>query len=74
MNGERHYLAYMVRLWAVHRNGDVLWRASAENVHTGERRAFADVEELCNFLHSAVADTSPMLCNECCPINDDAAG
>ncbi len=50
MNGERQYLAYMVRLWTVHRNGDVVWRASAEDVHTGERAVFADVDSLCRYL------------------------
>jgi hypothetical protein len=41
MADERRYLAYMVRLWSVHHNGDLVWRASAENAHTGERHAFA---------------------------------
>ena len=36
MADERHYLAYMVRLWTVHQNGDLVWRASAENAHTGD--------------------------------------
>ncbi len=74
MADEQRYLAYLVRLWAVQGNGDVIWRASAENAHTGERRAFADVVELCNFLHSAVADASPTLHNECRRADDDAAG
>jgi hypothetical protein len=74
MADEQRYLAYLVRLWAVHRNGDVVWRASAENAHTGERRAFTDVGELCNFLHSSVADASPTLHNECHRVHDDAAG
>ena len=55
MAEERFYQAYMVRLWAVHRNHDLLWRASIENVHSGERRAFADVAGLCTFLCAAVA-------------------
>ncbi len=36
MADEQHYLAYLVRLWTVHRNGDLAWRASAANAHTGE--------------------------------------
>lgn len=54
MAGERGYLAYLVRLWAVHHDGDLVWRASAENAHTGERRVFADVASLCVFLRESV--------------------
>jgi hypothetical protein len=54
MAGERGYLAYLVRLWAVHDDGEFVWRASAEDAHTGERRVFADVAGLCRFLHSAI--------------------
>ena len=50
MADERRYLAYLVRLWTVHHNGDLVWRASAENAHTGERRAFADLAGLFEFL------------------------
>jgi len=58
MNDERQYLAYMVRLWAVHRNSDVLWRASVENAHTGERLAFEDMESLCRYMNAKVAEVS----------------
>ena len=54
MADERRYLAYLVRLWTVHSNGDLVWRASVENAHTGERRAFADVDGLLDFLQAAV--------------------
>ena len=53
MSAEGHYLAYLVRLWTVSRNGDVVWRASAKNAHTGEERAFASVATLCRFLEEA---------------------
>lgn len=59
MADERRYLAYMVRLWTVHRNGDVVWRASAENAHTGERCAFADLAGLCEFLQTVVDQEPP---------------
>ena len=59
MAEERRYLAYMVRLWAVQRNGDMVWRASAENAHTGERHAFADVAALIDYLQAAVAEELP---------------
>jgi hypothetical protein len=56
MADERRYLAFLVRLWSVHHNGELVWRASAENAHTGERHAFADLPALCDFLRAAVAD------------------
>ena len=59
MADERRYLAYLVRLWAVHHNGGVVWRASAENPHTGERRAFADLAGLFDFLLAEVAEEPP---------------
>ena len=46
MAEEWHYLAYMVRLWAVHHDGDLLWRASAENVHMGKWHTIADLAGL----------------------------
>lgn len=61
MDGEpvRHltYMAYMLRLWqAGSRGGRVIWRASLENPHTGERLAFGDEEALFAFLADLMAD------------------
>jgi hypothetical protein len=56
MADERRYVAFLVRLWSVHPNGELIWRASAENAHTGERHAFADLTALCDFLRAAVAE------------------
>lgn len=53
---EQRYVAYLVRLWAVHRNGDLVWRASAADTRTGERRNFADLAGLFAFLQAAVTD------------------
>ena len=55
MAGEQRYLAYMVRLWTVQNNDGLIWRASVENAHTGERHAFADLAGLFAFLQAAVA-------------------
>ena len=55
MSADRLHQAYLVRLWAVHHNGELRWRATSENVHTGERRAFADLSSLCRFLLGATA-------------------
>ena len=59
MNDEQRYLAYMVRLWTVRRNGSRLWRASVEDVRTGERQAFADAAGLAAFLQAAMAEEPP---------------
>ncbi|MCE7985203.1 MAG: hypothetical protein DYG89_28865 [Caldilinea sp. CFX5] len=55
MSTDRFHQAYLVRLWAVHHNEELLWRAALENIHTGERRAFADLPSLYRFLEAATA-------------------
>jgi hypothetical protein len=47
---EPRYLAYLLRLWQVRDNDELLWRASLEDPHTGERRGFASLEMLVAFL------------------------
>lgn len=44
------YVSYLLRLWSVNDDGHVVWRASVESGLTGERQAFASLEELCDFL------------------------
>lgn len=44
------YLAYMLRLIPIQRDGAWTWRAFLENAHTGERLGFASVEMLFAFL------------------------
>lgn len=58
MSADRCHQAYLVRLWAIHRNGELLWRAVIENIHTRERHAFADLSGLCRFLYAAAASHS----------------
>ena len=51
MTTERpRYLAYMLRLWQVGSGKELTWRASLESPQTGERRGFATLEALFNFL------------------------
>ena len=50
MTKSSRYLAYMLRLWQVDRQGQPEWRASLESPHTGERLGFADVSQLLDFL------------------------
>lgn len=47
-----HYLAYLLRLWRVGSEGEVAWRASLEDAHTGERQGFADLDALFDHVRS----------------------
>jgi hypothetical protein len=42
----RRYLSYLLRLWQASSGGELVWRASLEDPHTGERRGFACLAEL----------------------------
>ena len=44
------YIAYLLRLWQANNSGQIIWRASLENSHTGERHAFATLDALFTFL------------------------
>jgi hypothetical protein len=47
---EPRYLAFMLRLWQARDNEEMVWRASLEDPHSGERRGFASLEMLFAFL------------------------
>ena len=47
---EPRYFAYMLRLWQVASDEELAWRASLESPRTGERRGFASLEALFEFL------------------------
>jgi hypothetical protein len=56
MTGQkRPYLAYLLRLWQVAVEGGPGWRASLENAHTGQRQAFASLDDLFAFLRRQTA-------------------
>ncbi len=51
MTAERPlYLAYMLRLWQVGGEVDLVWRASLQSAYNGERHVFADLDALFAFL------------------------
>lgn len=50
MNASVNYRAYLLRLWRV---AGAQWRASLEDPRTGERRAFATLEQLWEYLAQA---------------------
>jgi hypothetical protein len=49
---QSRYLAYLLRLWRVGKEGEAAWRASLEDAHTGERQGFADLATLLAFLEA----------------------
>ncbi len=52
------YLAYLLRLWRVRDVDESQWRASLEDAETGERRGFANIERLCEFLQQQCVDAN----------------
>jgi hypothetical protein len=51
------YLSYLLRLWQIKSGGELVWRASLESPHTGERRGFASLASLVTFLEGEMADS-----------------
>jgi hypothetical protein len=51
---DKHYLAYMLRLWRADDADAPIWRASLESPHTGERHGFHDLEALFAFLKEEI--------------------
>lgn len=57
MTGERQrYRSYLLRLWQTRDGEDQVWRASLETPGTGERRGFASLEDLVDFLQAQTRD------------------
>jgi hypothetical protein len=48
------YISYLLRLWQTRSEGKLIWRASLESPHTGERYGFTNLEELFAFLEKEV--------------------
>ena len=44
------YMAYLLRLWRVKEEGKTTWRASLQSPQTRERRGFASLDALFDFL------------------------
>jgi len=47
----RRYHAYLLRLWQTGEDEAAGWLASLEDPRTGERRGFADLDSLFDFLN-----------------------
>jgi hypothetical protein len=59
---ELHYHAHVLRFWREHNRPDA-WRFSLEDVRTGERRGFADLDALMAFLRAAITHNSTVRVN-----------
>jgi hypothetical protein len=55
----RRYLSYLLRLWQANSGGELVWRASLENPHTGERHGFACLAELIAYLEDEMRNHAP---------------
>jgi len=53
------YLSYLLRLWPVGTGEGAAWRASLEEIATGERRAFAGLDDLLGTLRERMRLCSP---------------
>ena len=61
--GRPDYLSYLLSLWRVNVDGEpsgmgrkAIWRASLESTRTGERRGFANLDELFDFLREQTGE------------------
>jgi hypothetical protein len=56
------FLSYLLRLWQVRCEGELVWRASLESPTTGERQGFGSLAELLTHLEDvcdrAAADSA----------------
>ena len=64
MSSEERYISYLLRLWQTKNRDKMVWRASLESPHTGERKSFASLTDLLTFLgqkigHRVLGQTTP---------------
>jgi hypothetical protein len=50
----RRYRSYLIRLWRSENDETPNWHASTEDTMTGERRNFAGIKQLFNFLEQQI--------------------
>jgi hypothetical protein len=52
----KNYQSYLLRLWFEDLNGDGVWRISLENPFSGERRGFANLKDLHEYLNEKMQE------------------
>jgi len=55
---ETTYRSYLLRLWQVEQNGRFAWRCSLEETRTGQRRNFASLQTLLDYLLAETSEQS----------------
>ena len=55
---QSYYQSFLLRLWRVSGNEQMVWRATLENPATGEQQAFAGLDDLFGFLRRETAELS----------------
>jgi hypothetical protein len=53
------YLSFLLRLWQTSSDDEQIWRASLESPGSGERRGFASLQALFDFLEAQTGRASP---------------
>lgn len=59
MKEHRRYLSYMLRMWETCNGESQIWRASLESPGGGERRGFANLQSLMDFLERRTSQLCP---------------
>ena len=59
MSQQKRYRSYLLRLWQEEGGNPPLWRASLESPGSGERRGFASLAALFDFLENEIAQGRP---------------
>lgn len=54
---QRDYRSYLLRLWRAENYGRSTWRVMLEDLHTGERHGFANLEALFSFLKARLVES-----------------
>jgi hypothetical protein len=52
-------MSFLLRLWQIRSQGELIWRASLESVHTGERKGFASLADVFTFLEQEIGQVVP---------------
>jgi hypothetical protein len=55
---QSRYISYLLRIWLADVEGGPAGRASLESPITGERKVFANLDELCRFLRQSTNSES----------------
>lgn len=58
------YQSYLLRMWLAGDKDKMVWRASLESPHSGERTNFATLEELFSFLERQTGQSADPIENE----------